>query len=58
MLIYILFVRIILERYLTQGYYYMLTGSVFKSEYCGGDKIWRNTRLDRRYLLNALGGKE
>lgn len=51
-------VDITLERYLTQGYYYMLTGSVFKSEYCGGDKIWRNTRLDRRYLFNALGGKE
>lgn len=31
---------------------------LFKSEYCGGDKIWRNTRLDRRYLFNALGGKE
>ena len=36
----------------------MLTGSVFKSEYRGGDNIWRNTRLDRGYLFNALGGKE
>ena len=51
-------IDITLERYLSKGYYYMLTGSVFKSEYLGGDNIWRNTRLDRGYLFNALGGKE
>lgn len=51
-------VDITLERYLNKGYYYMLTGSVFKSEYLGGDNVWRNTRLDRGYLFNALGGKE
>lgn len=51
-------VDITLERYLSKGYYYMLTGSVFKSKYLGGDNIWRNTRLDRGYLFNVLGGKE
>lgn len=51
-------IDITLERYLNRGYYYMLTGSVFKSEYLGGDNIWRNTRLDRGYIFNALGGKE
>lgn len=51
-------VDITLEHYLSRGYYYMFTGSVFKSEYCGGDKVWRNTRLDRGYLFNVLGGKE
>lgn len=51
-------IDITLERYLNRGYYYMLTGSIFKSEYLGGDNIWRNTRLDRGYLFNALGGKE
>lgn len=51
-------IDITLERYLSKGYYYMLTGSIFKSEYLGGDNIWRNTRLDRGYLFNALGGKE
>lgn len=51
-------IDITLERYLYKGYYYMLTGSVFKSEYLGGDNIWRNTRLDRGYLFKALGGKE
>lgn len=47
-----------LERYLSQGYYYLFTGSVFKSAYCGGDGVWRDTRTNRGYLFNALGGKE
>ena len=46
------------ERYLDRAYYYMFTGTVFKSEYLGGDGIWRDTRLDRGYIVNALGGKE
>lgn len=51
-------VDITLERYLADGYYYMFTGSVFESRYTGGDGIWRDTRLNRNFLLNALGGKE
>jgi hypothetical protein len=47
-----------LERYLHNGYYYMITASLFESRYKGGDGVWRNTRLNRRYLVNALGGKE
>lgn len=47
-----------LEKYMNQGFYYMLTGSIFKSRYKGGDGIWRNTRLDRGYLLNLVSGKE
>ncbi|MDR2811166.1 MAG: carboxypeptidase-like regulatory domain-containing protein [Tannerellaceae bacterium] len=46
------------ERYLKDGVYYMLTASVFDSKYCGGDGIWRNTRYNRHFLGNALGGKE
>ena len=40
------------------GFYYMITGSLFKSKYRGGDNVWRNTRLDKNYLLNLLAGKE
>lgn len=46
------------EKYLSHGYYYMLTASVFDSRYTGGDGIWRSTRFNRRFLFNALGGKE
>ncbi len=51
-------IDITLERYMQQGYYYMFTGSIFNSEYLGGDNVWRDTRLNRNYIFNALGGKE
>ena len=51
-------VDITLERYLNKGWYYMLTGSVFDSRYCGGDGVWHDTRYNRKYILNTLGGKE
>ncbi|MDD2793506.1 MAG: TonB-dependent receptor [Sediminibacterium sp.] len=47
-----------LEKYMSKGYYYMLTGSFFKSEYKGGDGVWRNTRYNRNYVFNFLTGKE
>lgn len=47
-----------LDRYLRNGFYYSATVSVFNSSYRGGDKIWRNTRFNRNYVLNFLTGKE
>nr|MCU0431798.1 hypothetical protein [Cytophagaceae bacterium] len=46
------------ERFLDKGFYYLLTGSVFRSRYQGGDGIWRDTRFNRQWILNALGGWE
>ncbi len=46
------------EKYLSKGYYYMATASVFRSTYRGGDRIWRNTRYDRNFVFNFLIGKE
>jgi len=51
-------IDVTLERYLNEGYYYLLTASLFDSRYTGGDGVWRNTRLNRHYIINALGGKE
>ncbi|MGC3978432.1 MAG: TonB-dependent receptor [Paludibacteraceae bacterium] len=47
-----------LEKYMSNGYYFLLTGSLFKSQYKGGDNIWRSTRYNRGYLFNFLIGKE
>lgn len=47
-----------LEQYMKDGFYYMITASLFRSRYKGGDNIWRNTRLDKNYMLNILAGKE
>ncbi len=51
-------VDLTLERYMKDGYYYMVTGSFFNSRYCGGDKVWRNTRYNRHFVVNMLGGKD
>lgn len=51
-------VDITLERYLDKGFYYMITGSFFDSKYRGGDNIWRDSRFNRNYIVNALAGKE
>lgn len=47
-----------LERYLNRGWYAMFTGSVFNSRYCGGDGTWHSTKYNRKFITNALGGKE
>ncbi|WP_373850615.1 hypothetical protein [Bacteroides heparinolyticus] len=51
-------VDVTLERYLADGWYSLLSASLFKSEYVGGDKKWRNTRMDQRFIINGLVGKE
>ncbi len=51
-------IDISLERFLNKGFYYLISGSLFGSKYKGGDGIERNTRYNRNYVLNLLGGKE
>ncbi|MCC6280134.1 MAG: carboxypeptidase-like regulatory domain-containing protein [Saprospiraceae bacterium] len=51
-------IDITLEKYISKGYYYLFTASVFNSEYKGGDNIWRSTRYNRNYVFNFLIGKE
>lgn len=51
-------VDITLERYLNQSWYAMLTGSFFNSRYSGGDGVWHDTRYNRKFIVNTLGGKE
>ena len=45
-----------LEKYLSDNYYFLLTGSLFQSKYAGYDKITRNTEFNSNYALNALFG--
>ncbi|RLD24791.1 MAG: hypothetical protein DRI70_07890, partial [Bacteroidetes bacterium] len=47
-----------LERFLFDGFYYLVTASLFNSTYKGGDKIERNTRFNSNYVFNVLFGKE
>jgi hypothetical protein len=46
------------EKFLSKGYYFLLTASLFDSKYKGYDKIERNTAFNGNYITNLLGGYE
>lgn len=47
-----------LERYMNNGYYFLITASVFRSNYVGGDEVLRDARYDKNFVVNFVGGKE
>jgi hypothetical protein len=51
-------IEITLEKMFSNHYYCLFTSSLFKSEYQGSDKIWRNTKFDNNYVFNLLAGYE
>ncbi|MEO0559553.1 MAG: TonB-dependent receptor [Bacteroidota bacterium] len=51
-------VELTVERPLRNGFYALMTGSLYRSRYQGGDGVWRDTRYDQRYAINALAGRE
>ncbi|MDR1601663.1 MAG: carboxypeptidase-like regulatory domain-containing protein [Tannerella sp.] len=51
-------IELTFEKYLSRGYYYMYTASLFDSRYRAGDGVWRNTRYNRNFVFNLLAGKE
>ena len=50
--------EITVEKFFSKNYFFLFTGSLFQSEYTMGDIIWRSTRFNGNYMLNALGGYE
>ena len=46
------------DRYLKDGFYGMVTATLFKAEYRDAQGQWHHSRHDRRYITNILGGKE
>ncbi len=46
------------EKFFSQGYYGLLTGSLYDSKYVGSDGVERNTAFNNGYVLNVLAGKE
>jgi hypothetical protein len=51
-------IELTVERFFTQGYYFLITGSLFDSRYQGSDEIWRNTSFNGHYGVNGLFAKE
>ena len=47
-----------IEKFFSEGYYGLLTGSLYQSKYRGSDGIERNTAYNGKYVYNLLVGKE
>jgi hypothetical protein len=47
-----------LERFFKNGFYYLMTASVFDSRYKGSDNVSRNTGFNTGHVVNVLAGKE
>ncbi len=51
-------IELTLEKYFTNNYYFLITGSIFESKYTGADNIERNTRFNSNHVANLIVGKE
>lgn len=47
-----------LEKFFSDGYYFLVTASLFDAKYKGSDGVFRNTTFNGRYAANALFAKE
>lgn len=47
-----------LQRFTKNGFYFLITGALYNSEYRGGDGVWRNTEFNQNFSYNLLAGKE
>jgi hypothetical protein len=47
-----------LEKFFSNQYYFMVTGSLYDSKYQASDEQWRNTAFNGRYMLSVVAGKE
>ncbi|GAB3494468.1 carboxypeptidase-like regulatory domain-containing protein [Spirosoma knui] len=47
-----------LEKFFSNHYYFLITGSLFDAKYKGSDGVLRNTDFNGRYAFNALMARE
>jgi hypothetical protein len=50
--------EITLEKPIDNGFYFLVTASLFESNYLGSDNVWRNTAFNGNHTFNALIGYE
>ncbi|CCH55069.1 hypothetical protein BN8_04303 [Fibrisoma limi BUZ 3] len=51
-------VELTVEKFFSNHYYFLLTGSLFDAKYKGSDGVLRNTDFNGRYAFNALFARE
>ncbi len=51
-------IELTIEKFFSNGFHGLFTGSVFDSKYKGSDDVERNSAFNNQYVFNLLGGKE
>jgi hypothetical protein len=51
-------IELTLEKFFSDNYYFLFTGSLFESKYKALDGIERNTRYNGNFITNCIAGKE
>jgi len=51
-------VELTIEKFFSNGYYGLLTGSLYESKFKGSDGVEHNTAFNGKYVYNVLLGKE
>ncbi|TNE58014.1 MAG: TonB-dependent receptor [Bacteroidetes bacterium] len=51
-------VELTVEKFLTNGFYFMWSSSLFESEYQGSNGNWYNTRFNANFINSLVSGKE
>ncbi len=47
-----------IEKFFSEGYYVLLTGTIYESKYKGSDDIEHNTAFNAKFVYNVLAGKD
>ncbi|MDD3688168.1 MAG: TonB-dependent receptor, partial [Bacteroidales bacterium] len=51
-------IELTLEKFFSNNFYFLITGSIFQSEYKTLESFWRSTTFNNNYVFNGLGGYE
>lgn len=51
-------IELTVEKFFSNQFFFLITASIFQSEYAGYDKIWRNTDYNANFATNFLAGYE
>lgn len=51
-------IEVTFEKFLSNGYFFLVTGSVYNSQFKTLSGDWYSTRYNGKYSANAVGGKE
>jgi hypothetical protein len=51
-------IELTLEKFFNQGYYFLMTGSLYETFYKGSDGVKRRSEFNGNYAVNGLGGYE